>query len=209
MHLDRITTRTLLDALPGVAYVVDLEGRILACGQGPWREFAEANGAPALADPRVVTGRTLTEFIEGEAAREADACIRRSLLLSRRDRVAYDFRCDSPDRIRRMRMHIRLLRDGGEPQAFLYQSLLLSERQRPALPLFAPRLPGLLDEESPIVTACSYCKRLRHPSMLQVWLTPEEYAGNGGRNDARVSHGICGDCYARVNAEFFGEPERS
>jgi hypothetical protein len=203
MALDWTAAQALLDALPGVAYVVGLDGRIVACGAERWRTFAEANGAPELGDSRAVLGRALTEFIEGESARQADECIRDTLRRSGLGQIAYDFRGDSPDRVRRMRMHISLLREGDAPCGFLYQSLLLSEKQRPVVTLFAPRLPGLLDDESPIITACSYCKRLRHAASGN-WLSPEEYAEAGGRGDARISHGICDECYEGVSAEFFG-----
>jgi len=196
--------QALIDALPGIAYVVDLEGRIVTCNPGPWREFAEANGAPGLADVGNVIGRPLTSFIAGEGPKQADEHIRSSLLREGRGRVAIDFRCDSPARIRRMRLHISVIRLGREPAGFLYQSVLLSERARPAVNALAPRLPGLFDDEALIVTACSYCERFRHPFDPRYWISPEEYDAFR-LPTARISHGMCNECYERVTAEFFGK----
>lgn len=195
--------QSIVDSLPGIAYVVGLDGRIVACNSGPWRRFAEANGAYALADPRTVIGRPLTSFIEGEGPRRADECVRASLQRGEREQVALDFRCDSPDRIRRMRLHVSLIWLDGQPAGFLYQSVLLSERPRPTVTTLSLRLPGMFEDDALIVTACSYCERFRHPFDSRRWIGHEEYDALR-LPPARISHGMCDTCFKRVTAEFFG-----
>lgn len=56
----------VIDALDGVAYVLDASGAIIAYGRRNWDRFAIANGAPELADPRRVFGTNAVDLCRGE-----------------------------------------------------------------------------------------------------------------------------------------------
>ena len=64
-----LTAQALLDALDGIAYIVDEDGRIVAVGRNGWDDFARANGGEAIAGSSVI-GRSLFEFVAGPEVQE-------------------------------------------------------------------------------------------------------------------------------------------
>lgn len=93
-----------------VEYVLDSENVIVAVG-GDWDGFARANDAPDLIGAAVI-GRPLLDFISGK--------VTRGYVLRLLDRVSehaqsieLDYRCDSPETRRFLRMHIMPLAAGG------------------------------------------------------------------------------------------------
>ncbi len=88
--------RAVLDALPLTVWTCDLEGRITSFNRA-WARFAEANGAPRLADAALVTGRSIWDGLGDAASREQ---LERGLALLRTGRapmVQWEFPCDAPD----------------------------------------------------------------------------------------------------------------
>jgi PAS domain-containing protein len=61
--------RAVLDALPLTVWTVDLEGRITSVNRS-WGRFAEANGAPGLADEVQVQGTSIWDAVSDPASRE-------------------------------------------------------------------------------------------------------------------------------------------
>jgi len=204
-----ITAATLLDAMDGVAYLVDPPGRILAVGRRRWTEFATCNGAPDLA-PEKVVGRSLFEMVgEVEVIR---TCRKAHEVVSsgRRPLVSFDYRCDSPETERHMRLAVTPVGASGRIDAVLYQSQTMTEIPRPPMPLFSivQRFSGNMDD-SRMVTLCSYCHDVAWPigadAGRREWISPEIYYQRGGHSDVVVSHGICPDCYQSLS-DAMGEP---
>ena len=97
--------RAVLDALPLTIWTCDLDGRITSVNRA-WARFAEANGAPRLADEQSVTGRSVWDVITDDASREQ---LERGLALLRSGRapfVRWEFPCDAPDEERVFLMQI-------------------------------------------------------------------------------------------------------
>jgi PAS domain S-box-containing protein len=130
--------RAVLDALPLTVWACDLDGRITAVNRA-WARFAEANGAPRLADPEAVVGRSVWDGIADPASREQ---LERGMALLRTGRapfVRWEFPCDSPDEERVFLMQLSPVRVApDDPHAitgyvFSTVDITASHRSREAL----------------------------------------------------------------------------
>jgi len=198
MSLDAI--QPLLDAMDGVAYLTDASGAILAVGRPGWDGFARPHGAVAAEE---MVGRNLFEAMRGEPVRQAYADVHRVVLAGERPWVSFEYRCDSPELARRMRMSISRVRAPEGAQGLLHQSQLLSATPRPWMSLFEPdRIVESLRAETSlsIVNLCGFCQRVAWPSAQAPaeWIAPEIYYQRGGEADVRVSHGVCPECTAHL-----------
>ncbi len=198
----------LLEALDGIVYAVDREGRIVAHSTGDWSAACEAGGAPELAEPETVLGRPLADFAAGDEVR---GVIERQLaaVLAGEGPVVYHFRCDAPDVRREMRMAISPLRSGGAVHGALFQSVVLREAVRPPLDIYDHKAlrERFADRNSiPVVTMCAYCQRLRR-SPDEPFVDAEAYYRAGGTSEVRVSHGICPDCITKVEPAGLGSAD--
>jgi signal transduction histidine kinase len=128
----------VLDALPLTVWTCDLEGRITSFNRS-WARFAEANGAPRLADAALVTGRSIWDAIGDAASREQ---MERGIALLRAGRastVRWEFPCDAPDEERVFLMQLSPVHAGADdPHAitgFVFSTVDItpSHRSREAL----------------------------------------------------------------------------
>jgi hypothetical protein len=194
-----LSAATLLDAMEGVCYLVDREARIVACGTRNWDDFARANGAAQLS-ASAVTGRPLFSFMQGEEVRQAYTLFN-DLLLSDGDApISFSYRCDAPEIRRELRMSLAPVRHDETVVGVLYQSLVISEVDRPRMNLFdAAHIAELtkIPEGAIIIKICSYCHAVQADA---AWITPEAYYRAGGAEDVYVTHGICPDCHGRLVA---------
>lgn len=190
----------ILDALEGVTYLTDLDGVVRVIGRSSWNVFASANDTPELR-PEVVVGAPLFDMIAGEEVREAYRAMHRAVVSGARPRACFNFRCDSPDAERWMRMSIGLIR-GDRGAGVLYQSQLLRSELRPSIALFSRELltEGLMDEASrPILSMCSYCQQVAQGAGPERrWIEATAYYSEGGSSEVRVSHAICPACMVEV-----------
>ncbi|GLC28359.1 ATP-binding protein [Roseisolibacter agri] len=130
--------RAVLDALPLTVWTCDLEGRITSFNRA-WARFAEANGAPRLADAALVTGRSIWDGLGDTASREQ---LERGLALLRTGRapmVQWEFPCDAPDEERVFLMQLSPVRASPDDPhaitgfAFSTVDITPSHRSREAL----------------------------------------------------------------------------
>ena len=130
--------RAVLDALPMTIWTCDLEGRITSVNRA-WARFAEANGAPALADPATMVGRSIWSGVTDAASREQ---LERGMALLRAGRapfVRWEFPCDAPDEPRVFLMQLSPVRTApADPHAvsgyvFSTVDITASHRSREAL----------------------------------------------------------------------------
>ena len=188
-----------LDAVDGIACVVDAENRIVAVGRRRWDRFAVENGAPDLRADSVI-GRDLFEFVSGPDMRQAYRQLAERAM-STGEPAVIAVCCDSPGLARELRLSIAPLRLGDRGPGLLFQVQMVSEAACPRLDIldFNTLLSALKQESDlPIVTRCSFCRRLRWPGSgdEEDWVTAETYYQLGGRNRVRISHGLCADCDA-------------
>ena len=195
------STEALLQAIPGIAYVVDRDGDILAFSRGPFMEDVKIPGGTA-SGYRHAIGSSLFSIIQGEQVRQSYRRMHKAVWFGRADAFGFAYRCDAPEVERNMFMSISRIAEGSETAAVLYQSVVVSELRRPPLPLFA--FEGLGEQAPPaerIVTLCSYCQKVAWPVQAAErpeWIEAVEYYRRGGRTDAVVSHGICEICLEQI-----------
>jgi len=206
LHLPTLTA--LLDSLEGAAYLTDTNRRILALGGGAWQSFARENGAPHLAAPDGLIGRDVLDFVQGSPVRRTYERHLGMLATGERAALRFEYRCDAPDRLRRMRMCMSAVRVGGDLYGYLFQSILLSEETRPPIDLFDPaaiQAEAAQHAQRPIVTLCSFCHRVANDDPdAAAWIDPESYYQAGGTSRVRVSHGVCPDCRDRHTDMLIG-----
>jgi len=193
----------LLNAVEGVAYTTDPHGIITACGQPGWdRALAQAGSAKG-AEAHAVVGLSLLDFIAGRDVRET---YRRHMAQlaepGRRPRV-FQYRCDTPDLTRVLRMAISALRGPDDAlTGYLFQSVVVSVTDRVPITLFAFPRPADADRDLPFLGMCSYCQQVRFPAGCAeghgTWMEAIDYYRHGGDNAVAISHGVCPTCFDTV-----------
>jgi hypothetical protein len=194
----------LLDAMDGVAYLIDASGVVLGVGAVAWSRFANENAAPSLT-PEAVIGSSLFEQLLGTDVQNACRKIHDAVCQRRRPTVTYEYRCDAPDAERRMRMSIGPVQRPSGSIVALYQSQMVTDAPRLPLGLLSMEQrasPGIAAPQDDIVVLCSFCHNLAWPigatEQDQTWIRIDEYYRQGGSPDVTVSHGICPECVDRL-----------
>ena len=155
-----------------------------------WDAFA-ANNAGAHLSANQVLGRPLWDFISDPTTE----LLYRDVLARVRDGrgVRFVFRCDSPDRRRRLEMEVSS--GAGRWTDFRVRTLL--EEERPSQPLLDPASPR--SEE--LLRVCGWCKKVDVGSR---WVEVEEAVSILELFDRThlpdVTHGICEGCFSQMAA---------
>jgi hypothetical protein len=199
-----ITCQSLLDAMDGIVMILDRDLRISRIGGPNWERFLEANRPSDLkgsdCSKASVLDRPVLQFIAGTSVRSTYAELFNSVLSGTRPLVQIDYRCDAPALRRDMRLSVRPIVTGGKISHLLYQSVVLSTQQRPAIGLFG--VPVADRESDEILTLCAICARIAWPigapSGEREWIEPSDYYRRGGGDVDLISHGFCEDCFARL-----------
>jgi hypothetical protein len=196
--MERFNPGQVLDALDGVAYATDLDGRIIGVGAESWAEGARANNWSPPA-PESLIGRSLFDVISEGEVRSVYLRLHEAVTNGLKRRVMFTCRCDSPDAAREMRMSIGCLRDGAGICAVLYHSQIITQRERPPIPFLDPdeAIKMMRDDTRAILRVCSFCQKVSRPG-ADNWMTAEVYYRSGGDSDVRLSHGVCNECEANL-----------
>ena len=193
-----------LSPFDGICYTTDLAGVIQAVGFPNWDKFSRDNSAPDLAASSVI-GRNILDFVNGDEVKQQLAKFMDEIASGKRARWIVPYRCDSPDRTRKMRLSITAIQDDGKTtDGLLFQSILLAEAGRPAIGLFdfEARQQMWANESLPILAMCSYCQMVKDADHSKdEWVAAEAYYAMGGTSEVRLSHGICPPCLERMRAE--------
>lgn len=168
---------------PPLVYWIDAADRIDDLNEAYVRDAA---GDDPVADVRAaLIGRLLWRVLP-QAAEWYGPLVRRVREDGRP--VVFQFRCDTPDVRRLMRMRISPESEGG----VCFESATIAVQERPAVALIADPLTG---REGAPVTMCSWCKRVE---VLGEWLEVElalDRLPTGGRPSLPpVTHGVCPRC---------------
>jgi hypothetical protein len=198
---------SLLDAMAGIAYLTDVNGKIMNLGRQNWNAFASANNGEDLLNGESVLGRPVFDCVSGDEVR---GCYQRcfdAILGERLEFIRVMSRCDSPTARRQLWITMRPVQGRRRVSGLLVQVVVVSEEMRPPVDLFdfpalgvaATRQPML-----PLLSMCSYCQNVRFPPGSDEeegeWMTAEDYYRRGGHSAVRISHGLCPDCYTLTEA---------
>ncbi len=113
---------------------VDLDGRLTSANRF-WSQFAEQNGAAAIAAESAVVGCSVFESVADDASRDQ---IERAMTLLRHHRVPvvrWEFPCNSPTEERVFLMQVTALQSGADVTGFVFCTVDItsSHRSREAL----------------------------------------------------------------------------
>ncbi len=202
-----VTHQNLLDAMDGITMILDSDLRIAQIGEPNWRQFLEDNPPQDPADQNrsneSVLDRSVMQFFAGDAVRTIFTDLFNNVLSKKRSVVQIDYRCDAPTLRRDMRLTVRPIKTDDVVRHLLYQSVILSVHQRPAIPLFGATVADQDAED--ILTLCAICARVAWPigapTGAREWIEPPEYYRRGGGDVTLLSHGFCKDCFARLQEE--------
>ncbi len=199
----------LLDSLDGVCYVIDPSGLITRIGRANWNRFAASNGGSIMLNGAGVVGRSLYDFIDGEAIRATYQRYIDAVVAQDRGRAIVQCQCSSPDMQRGLRIAITPIRGHRRVDQVLIQSITVAEMMRPPLALFdfaASQASPSVSKRLPILAMCSFCQQVRHPAgssdATGEWLAAEAYYRRGGSNEVRISHAMCPTCADCVDDAF-------
>jgi hypothetical protein len=170
--------------LEATIYRIDEADRIVYTN-GAWDEFAIENSSPEVASTKVLN-RVIWDFL-GDPTVES---IYRNILERVREgnHASFVFRCDAPERMRRLRMSISPM-PGGLVE---FRTDMIETAPRPSIPLLN------VDAARPseLLVACGWCSKIR---INERWLEVENAVNNLLLFDRmavpRLSHGICDLCY--------------
>ncbi|SOB90602.1 hypothetical protein SAMN05877809_101213 [Rhodobacter sp. JA431] len=168
-----------------VYYVVDDLLRILWIG-GEWDDFALANAGSGARANGVLSTRLL-DHVAGATTRSALADLISAVREEARP-LRLDYRCDSPQMLRRFQLTIQPMR--GE-------RVLLVHDLRDARSFEEP-LPHWHADRAADAQKCSFCGAVHHPlrtDLEGVWAPPEDL---GAQHPEAVSYVICPSCSAEI-----------
>lgn len=114
----------MLEAMDGVALLLDARLRIVDMGRANWSAFWRANGGAEEAPD--VLGRDVTDYFSAGPVRTAFRVALSRILTGERDGLRLPFRCDAPDRRRDMQLSVT--RVGA--RRLLYHSLPVASGPR-------------------------------------------------------------------------------
>lgn len=167
-----------------VEFQLDHKNIITATG-ALWSAFALTNEAPQLAGESVI-GKPLLQFISGESSRQ----MMRTLLEAARRKQApleLDYRCDSPELRRQMRMRLEPQQDGS----VFCSNLLVNSEARVAPIHFVCAKERARDT----LVRCSLCNRIKN---RERWMEADHLKAARHKLTLKVTYGICPDCAARI-----------
>lgn len=202
-----VTHQNLLDAMDGIAMILDHELRITEVGEPNWQQTLDDTPPPRAEEPspssQSVIGRPVTHFFVGDLVRSTFAELFNRVLNGVRPVVQIDYRCDAPTVRREIRLSVRPIMTAGKINHLLYQSLTLSAQQRPAIPLFGAPVANL--DAGDILTLCAICARVAWPvgapTGAREWIEPPEFYRRGGGDVQVISHGLCKTCHTKLLEE--------
>lgn len=152
-----------------------------------WDAFARANGAPELAGAGTI-GKPLLSFVSGNVTRRFTQAL---LERTRRDgrEIGIDYRCDSPEFRRYMRMSATPLTEGRLRLA--HRETHIERRAHPLYFVTAEQ------RERDIHVRCSLCNRLKYRG---AWVEGESAWRESGLALFRVIYGVCPACESVLDA---------
>lgn len=195
-----MNSQDLLEAMDGVALLLDRDLIVRRVGWRNWNRFWTKNGGAG--DAATVLGRDVTGFFSEGEVRDTYRQLFLGVMAGTRHSVKIDYRCDSPILKRSMRLAVTIVPGDPEPEYLLYQSLTLAIEQRPAIPLFGAPAAGANWPDA--LKVCSCCAKVQWPVASSgpeaewpaaEWIEPQEYYRRGGAEVILLTHGFCPPCY--------------
>jgi hypothetical protein len=167
-----------------ISYQINASDRLIQMNEG-WSEYARVNDGEQVM-PEMVLGEPLWNFISDSTIHDI---YRRLVLIARQGRSSsFRYRCDAPRFKRTFQMKISATEQGNVE----FESTLLSEEERPAIPLLMVRT----RPSNVYVRICSWCHVVAWPG--ETWkpleAAAERVVAVDEANLPELTHGICEAC---------------
>jgi hypothetical protein len=188
-----------LAAMPGIAYITDPGGRVVAYGRDAWDRAAGRDDAPALISPASVIGHSIFDAMSDPDLRLLYRGLHRLLLDGLRKSVAQRFISEHGRQRHEMLVQMRLVALPDNTPGVLHVSRPLADIP----PKAAPEMPcphGRERDENTLLRICSYCRHVHCPGCRNGcrWMLPANCLALERDIGVRLSHGCCPDCYAYI-----------
>lgn len=182
-------TRVMADYQP-VTCLINPDNIIIDVNQA-WDCFAQENDSPA-ATRNGVSGKSIFDLVSGKITKQYWRVMLERAWLSAQP-LSMDYRCDSPDTKRWMRMELCRMEDGNMR---IIHTLLASEKRLPKIHF---RLAQQRSRDTHV--CCSMCNRIKAGEQ---WceaesLFPSERKIGGEAKFLPVIYGLCADCGKAVS----------
>ncbi len=161
--------------------VVDSSLRLLWIG-GDWDDFARRNAGPGAMATNVLSTSLTAHITDIRTADKVTEMIR--VVLNIKKPLRMEYRCDSPDEMRRFRLTIQPMKD---------DRVVMVHDLRDAIKLEQPMCVWAFDPNAKDVK-CSMCGSIKVP---QAWVDPLE---SQEPHPALVRYTLCEGCEARADA---------
>lgn len=175
-----------------ITYHINDENKVVYISEN-WQSFAVENMAGILNAENVLK-KSIFDFVADDNTRHLYHMLFervRSTPVS----IEFPFRCDSPDRRRYMAMEIFPLQDG----LIALKSCTVREELREAVLLLDPRT----ERTDEYLTICGWCKKVYvNEEWVEVESAMELLHLLGENKLPNLSHGMCDDCYERINQQL-------
>jgi hypothetical protein len=169
-----------------VEFVINQNNDIVKVCQD-WDRFARENNAPELLGAAVI-GHPLSEFVSGIITKKFISNLL-SIARSRKDPVAFEYRCDSPQVRRYMKMEVHCIAGGNV--RFIHTELRTELRIRPI-----NFIRKTIREKNTLIR-CSMCNLVL---IKNYWGEFEVDANSSSVTEVYVTYGICPACQAKLGA---------
>jgi hypothetical protein len=175
-----------------IIYHIDSENNIYQINQA-WDEFAMSNDAAYLIRDKIV-GNNIFSFISSEAMREIWSHIFKRC--RRGADLIFDYRCDSPDVKRFMKMELKSLPDNH----IKFISTIINEEK-----IDLKVIDTSLKRNENKISMCSWCKKIRLSE--HTWLEIDKAIDHLNLffvdNMPQITHGICKTCKKELMANSY------
>ena len=170
-------------------WIVDSSNAIVSVNDN-WLSFAEEND-PHFADPLVVQGCPLNEFITDAETRHLYDCLMQRVRTDGKP-VTVPYRCDSPDCRRFMEVDLSPAEDGG----VRFLSRIVRLEPRPTVALMTPTV----QHSNDLLSMCSWCKKVKLPAngYTEVEDAVDKLSLFASEVLPHLTHGCCPQCYAAM-----------
>jgi hypothetical protein len=165
-----------------VEFILNEQNDIVSVG-GEWDHFALENNAPELVAANII-GRPVLDFVSGNVTRQFVLAILQ-LVRSGSRPIELEYRCDSPEVRRFMRMYVSLMKSGQV--CFINSTLRVEARDQECF------ISKAVQRSKNTSIRCSMCNMVKSP---KDWVEPEQLLASNAvaHSELLVVYGICESC---------------
>jgi len=176
-----------------ITYRIDKDNKIFFLSD-EWELFANENSASDLTVESVINQSLFDYISDKECQHIYQILINRSR--TKKEKLEFSFRCDSPDKRRFMLMKMTPMQD----ESIEFKSCIVREEIRDPILL----LDKEIERSNDFLTICSWCNKIKvnEEEWVEVEIAIEQLTIFGEKALPKLSHGMCSCCLDAAQKEF-------